>query len=152
VAGTGAGGLVTEKDVRAFASQGMAAPVVEAPEDAQVIPLTGLRRRIAERVSLSRRTAADVTTVVDVDVSEVAALRKESGSSYTAYVVWAAAQALREFPILNASLVAERILIKRDIHIGVAVALDQGLLVPVIRGRSTRWPPALVMANSPRMT
>lgn len=133
VAGTGAGGLVTEKDVRAFASQGMAAPVVEAPEDAQVIPLTGLRRRIAERVSLSRRTAADVTTVVDVDVSEVAALRKESGSSYTAYVVWAAAQALREFPILNASLVEERILVKRDIHIGVAVALDQGLLVPVIR-------------------
>ncbi len=133
VAGTGAGGLVTEKDVRAFASKGMAAPVVEAPEDAQVIPLTGLRRRIAERVSLSRRTAADVTTVVDVDVSEVAALRKESGSSYTAYVVWAAAQALREFPILNASLVEERILVKRDIHIGVAVALDQGLVVPVIR-------------------
>jgi len=133
VAGTGAGGLVTEKDVRAFASQGMAAPVVEAPEDAQVIPLTGLRRRIAERVSLSRRTAADVTTVVDVDVSEVAALRKESGSSYTAYVAWAAAQALREFPILNASLVEERILVKRDIHIGVAVALDQGLVVPVIR-------------------
>ena len=133
VAGTGAGGLVTEKDVRAFASKGMAASVVEAPEDAQVIPLTGLRRRIAERVSLSRRTAADVTTVVDVDVSEVAALRKKSGSSYTAYVVWAAAQALREFPILNASLVEERILVKRDIHIGVAVALDQGLVVPVIR-------------------
>lgn len=133
VVGTGAGGLVTEKDVRAFASKGMAAPVVEAPGDAQVIPLTGLRRRIAERVSLSRRTAADVTTVADVDMGEVAALRKVSGASYTAYVVWAAAQALREFPILNASLLEDRILVKRDIHIGVAVALEQGLVVPVLR-------------------
>ena len=105
VLGSGAGGLVTEGDVRAFAAEGQAGPAVEAAGDVQVIPLTGLRRRIAERVSFSRRTAADVTTVVDVDMSEVAALRKASGCSYTAYVAWAAVQALREFPILNASLV-----------------------------------------------
>ncbi len=133
VVGTGAGGLVTEKDVRAFAGKGEPAPVIEAAEEAQVIPLTGLRRRIAERLALSRRTAADVTTVADVDMSEVAALRRVSGFSYTAYVAWAAAQALREFPILNASLVDDRILVKRNIHIGVAVALQQGLVVPVIR-------------------
>ncbi len=133
VVGTGAGGLVTEADVRAFAAEGKAAPAVEAAENVQVIPLTGLRRRIAERVSLSRRTAADVTTVADVDMSEVAALRTTSGFSYTAYVTWAAAQTLREFPILNASLVEDRILVKRDIHLGVAVALDQSLVVPVIR-------------------
>jgi pyruvate/2-oxoglutarate dehydrogenase complex dihydrolipoamide acyltransferase (E2) component len=65
-------------------------------------------------------------------MSEVAALRKASGFSYTAYVLRATAQALREFPILNASLVEDRILVKRDIHIGVAVALEQGLIVPVI--------------------
>lgn len=133
VVGTGAGGLVTEKDVRAFAEKGGPTPAIEAPEDVQVIPLTGLRRRIAERLALSRRTAADVTTVADVDMSEVAALRKGPGFSYTAYVVWAAAQALREFPILNASLTEDRILVKRNIHIGVAVALEQGLVVPVIR-------------------
>jgi pyruvate/2-oxoglutarate dehydrogenase complex dihydrolipoamide acyltransferase (E2) component len=133
VVGTGAGGLVAEADVRAFAAKGEAAPTVEAAESVRVIPLTGLRRRIAERVSLSRRMAADVTTVADVDMSEVAALRKASGFSYTAYVAWAAAQALREFPILNASLVEDRILVKRDIHMGVAVALEQGLVVPVIR-------------------
>ncbi|MFI5342447.1 MAG: dihydrolipoamide acetyltransferase family protein [Candidatus Methylomirabilales bacterium] len=133
VVGTGAGGLVTEADVRAFAAKGKAAPAVEAAEDVQVIPLTGVRRRIAERVSLSRRTAADVTTVAHVDMSEVAALRKASGFSYTAYVVQSAAQALREFPILNASLIEDRILVMKDIHIGVAVALDQSLVVPVIR-------------------
>ncbi len=133
VVGTGAGGLVTEKDVRMFAEKGGPTPSIEAAEDAQVIPLTGLRRRIAERLALSRRTAADVTTVADVDMSEVAALRKGSGLSYTAYVVWAAAQALGEFAILNASLVEDRILVKRNVHIGVAVALEQGLVVPVIR-------------------
>ena len=133
VEGSGTNGLVTERDVRTFAAKGAAALGVEAAEDAQVIPLAGLRRRIAERVALSRRTAADVTTVADVDMSQVAALRKASACSYTAYVVWATAQALREFPILNASFDGDRILVKRDIHIGVAVALEQGLVVPVIR-------------------
>jgi pyruvate dehydrogenase E2 component (dihydrolipoamide acetyltransferase) len=138
VAGTGAGGLVTGGDVRAFASQGRAAPGGEAPENVEVILLTGLRRRIAERLSLSRQTAADVTTVVDVDMTEVTALRKGSGLSYTAYVLWATAQALREFPILNASLDGDRILVKRDIHLGVAVALERGLVVPVIRSADRR--------------
>ena len=131
--GTGAGGLVTEGDVRALAARGGAVPTDATPENVQVIPLTGLRRRIAERLSLSRRTAADVTTVVDVDMTEVAALRKGSDLSYTAYVLGATAQALREFPILNASLDGDRILVKRDIHLGVAVALEKGIVVPVIR-------------------
>ena len=133
VVGTGSGGLVTEGDVRAFALKGGTAPPGESPENVQVIPLTGLRRRIAERLSLSRQTAADVTTVVDVDMTEVTSLRKGSGLSYTAYVLWATAQALREFPILNASLDGDRILVKRDIYLGVAMALERGLVVPVIR-------------------
>ena len=133
VVGTGAAGLVTEEDVRAFASRGAAKPAGEVPENVEVIPFTGIRRRIAERLSLSRHTAADVTTVADVDMTEVAALRKQSGLSYTAYVAWATARALREFPILNASLEGDRILIKKDIHLGVAVALEHGLVVPVIR-------------------
>lgn len=133
VVGTGGGGLVTEGDVRARAAQSGAVPTDQPPENVQVIPLTGLRRRIAERLSLSRQTAADVTTVVDVDMTEVVDLRKGSGFPYTAYVLWATAQALREFPILNASLDGDRILVKRDIHLGVAVALEKGLVVPVIR-------------------
>ena len=133
VTGTGAGGLVTQEDVRAFAAAGKAVPVQETAESAEVIPLTGLRRRIAERMSLSRRTAADVTTVTDVDMSDVVTARKASGFSYTAYVTWAAGQALREFRILNSSLIDDRIFVKNDIHIGVAVALEQGLVAPLIR-------------------
>jgi pyruvate/2-oxoglutarate dehydrogenase complex dihydrolipoamide acyltransferase (E2) component len=133
VAGTGAGGLVTETDVRAFAARAQAVPAAETPENVDVIPLTGVRRRIAERMALSRQSAADVTTVLDVDMTAVSALRETSGLSYTAYVVSVAAATLREFPILNSSLDTDRILVKRDIHIGVAVALDEGLVVPVVR-------------------
>ena len=102
------------------------------PSNVDVVPLSAVRRRIAERLAESRQTAADVTTVTDVDMSYIATLRKTSGLSYTAYVTWATARALREFPILNSSLVGSEIWVKRDIHLGVAVALDQALVVPVV--------------------
>lgn len=130
--GTGEDGLVTEKDVRAFASQRTVSPSVET-EAAQVIPLIGLRGRIAERMALSRRTAADVTTVMDVDMGQVAALHQATKYSYTAYVVWATAQALREHPRLNAWLAEDRIVVKRSVHMGVAVAIEEALVVPVLR-------------------
>jgi len=137
VTGTGEGGLVTEKDVRAFAAT-KPAPAVPSEEIAEVIPLVGIRQRVAERMALSRRTAADVTTVAEVDMTEIAARRKVAGLSYLAYVAWAASRALREFPILNSSLVDDRILVKKNIHLGVAVAMDSGLVVPVVRHADTK--------------
>ena len=137
VVGTGEDGLVTEKDVRAFAAA-KPAPAVPSEEVAEVIPLVGIRQRIAERMALSRRTAADVTTVAEVDMSEVAARRQTAGLSYTAYVAWAVSRALREFPILNSSLVEDRILVKKNVHLGVAVAMDNGLVVPVVRNADTK--------------
>jgi pyruvate dehydrogenase E2 component (dihydrolipoamide acetyltransferase) len=131
VPGTGPDGLVTEADVQAHAAT-MQTEAIADDDVLEVIPLEGIRRRIAERLSLSRQTAADVTTVVDVDMSAIADLRKGTGVSYTAYVLAATARSLREFPILNASLVDNRIVVKRGIHLGVAVAADQGLVVPVI--------------------
>jgi pyruvate/2-oxoglutarate dehydrogenase complex dihydrolipoamide acyltransferase (E2) component len=132
VPGTGADGLVSEKDVRAFAGVKTESATAET-EDAQVIPLTGQRGRIAERMALSRRTAADVTTVMDVDMGQVVAIRSQTKYSFTAYVVRAAAQALLEFPLLNAWVTEDRILVKRAIHMGVAVALEGALVVPVLR-------------------
>lgn len=133
VSGTGPGGLVTESDVRAAASRGQTPAAVPAGDRVEVIPVSAIRRRTAERLSLSRHTAADVTTVVDVDMTGVAAHRKATAAAYTAYVAWAAAQGLRQFPILNASLDGDRILVKKDIHLGVAVAMENGLVVPVVR-------------------
>jgi pyruvate/2-oxoglutarate dehydrogenase complex dihydrolipoamide acyltransferase (E2) component len=132
VPGTGEGGLVTEKDLRAFAGQ-HAAPASTETEDVQVIPLTGQRGRIAERMALSRRTAADVTTVMDVDMGQVVAQHAKTKFSYTAYIVWATAQTLKEFPVLNSWLVEDRILVKRAVHLGIAVAIEGALVVPVLR-------------------
>lgn len=132
VTGTGEGGLVTEKDLRAFAGQQAITAPTES-EDAQEIPLIGQRGRIAERMALSRRTAADVTTVMDVDMGCVYALHTATKFSFTAYVAWATAKALGEFPLLNAWLVEDRIFVKRPIHMGVAVAIEGALVVPVLR-------------------
>lgn len=132
VSGTGEKGLVTEADVRSQAAQSSrsADPL---GDDVESIPLEGLRRRIAERLSTSRRTAADVTTVIDVEMSAVARVRKTSGLSYTSYIAWAVAHTLVEFPDLNALLVDDHILRHRKVQLGVAVSMDDGLVVPVVR-------------------
>ncbi len=132
IPGAGEDGLITEKDVRLYISE-HSAPLATPVEDVQVIPLTGQRARIAERLSLSRHTAADVTTVMDVDMSLVVSLHGQTGCSYTAYVAWAASRALHEFPLLNAWVEEDRIIVKSAIHMGVAVALESGLVVPVLR-------------------
>jgi pyruvate dehydrogenase E2 component (dihydrolipoamide acetyltransferase) len=132
VTGSGEGGLVTEKDIRTFAEEHAAAISIES-EDAQVIPLTGQRGRIAERMALSRHTAADVTTVMDVDMAQVVEKRLQTGFSFTAYVVWAVVKALGKFPVLNAWVEADRILVKKSVHVGVAVATQGALVVPVLR-------------------
>jgi pyruvate dehydrogenase E2 component (dihydrolipoamide acetyltransferase) len=132
VVGTGEKGLVTEADVRTQADRsGRSSDLLG--DDVESIPLEGVRRRIAERMSLSRRTAADVTTVIDVEMGAVARVRKSSGLSYTSYIAWAVAHSLVDFPDLNSSLVDDHILRHRKVQLGVAVALDDGLVVPVVR-------------------
>jgi pyruvate dehydrogenase E2 component (dihydrolipoamide acetyltransferase) len=132
VVGTGERGLVTETDVRSYAA-GSSGSADLQDDDVESIPLEGMRRRIADRMSLSRRTAADVTTVIDVEMSTVARVRKVSRLSYTSYIAWAVAHTLVDFPDLNSSLVDDHILRHRKVQLGVAVALDDGLVVPVVR-------------------
>jgi pyruvate/2-oxoglutarate dehydrogenase complex dihydrolipoamide acyltransferase (E2) component len=136
VAPTGPGGLITEGDVRRRLKTVPVAPVLAAGEE--IIPLTGIRKTIADRLSLSRRTAADVTTVAEVDMSEVALLREHEDITYTAFVARATVMALAEFPILNSRLQDDKIILSKAIHLGVAVALDEGLKVPVIRDGHTK--------------
>jgi pyruvate dehydrogenase E2 component (dihydrolipoamide acetyltransferase) len=130
--GTGAGGLVTASDVQRLAA------VTPPAQGETVIPLTGLRGRIAERLSRSRHTAADVTTVMDVDVTDIPHTEDGSAISYTGVVVWAAAKALLDFPVLNAWLVDDKIFVKNQRDIGVAVAIPDGLIVPVVRSADAK--------------
>ena len=114
----------------------------EAP-GARVEPMSVMRQKIAEHMVFSKRTSAHVTTVHKADMTKVAKMREKKkrgvqeqyGFSLTflPFVVRATAAALREFPIVNASIDGSNVIYHRDINIGIAVALENGLIVPVIR-------------------
>jgi len=139
VRGTGPRGRVQAADVLAFAAAPSAAPT-PAPE---VIPLAGMRRTIAERMTASYQTAPHITFTVRVDMGSLesarARLNEEAEAtggprvSVTALLVKAVAWALRRHPWLNSTLQGEEIHLLPEINVGVAVALDEGLIVPVVR-------------------
>lgn len=113
------------------------------PGEGEILPLTQVRRSIAEHMVFSKHTSPHVTTIMEVDMSRVAAHRQENKDAfardgvnltYTAYFVAAAAAALKAHPMVNSSWREDGILIHRGIHIGVATSLgDAGLIVPVIK-------------------
>ena len=162
VKGTGEGGRITKQDVEAYMSSQAArtyesaAPAPAAAAQAQAAPLplaesaktrtepmSTMRQKIAEHMVMSKRTSAHVTTVHRVDMTKIAKLRDRSKAEFQArngfsltflpFMTAAAGEALRAFPIFNASLDGKNIIYHRDINIGIAVALEGGLIVPVIR-------------------
>jgi len=118
-------------------------PRVTPNEGDQVIPFSRLRKMIAEHMVYSKRTAAHVTTVSEVDMVRVVRLREEkkgavkeaTGSDLTflPFVIAAAIQAIRAYPVLNASVEEQSLIIRKEIHMGIAVETEKGLMVPVIR-------------------
>jgi 2-oxoglutarate dehydrogenase dihydrolipoamide succinyltransferase (E2 component) len=105
-------------------------------------PMTPMRRRIAEHMLESRRTSAHCTTIVEVDLHRVVATRRELKEgmarrgvplTYLAFVASAAVAELERHPVLNASIDGDEIVYHDDVNLGIAVALDSGLIVPVIR-------------------
>ena len=110
----------------------------------RVEPMSNMRQKIAEHMVFSKRTSAHVTTVHKVDVTKIAKLREKLkgavqaqygfGLTFLPFFVRAATAALRQFPIVNASIDGTNIIYHRDINLGIAVALENGLIVPVIRG------------------
>jgi len=138
VKGTGRGGRITEKDVRAILEAHL--PVAEEPPPpppaGETIPLIGMRATIARRMYESLQTMAQLTLHSEADVTELVALRERLKQSapitYTDLIVRACALALRQHPHLNATLDGEAIRLLPHINIGVAVALEDGLIVPVI--------------------
>lgn len=144
--GTGEGGRVTKKDVldavgRQKASvrpqqEPDAAPVpdrIQPGVQDQLVPLTQMRKTIAERMVHSRRSAAHVATFFEADCTGIAKFREGRQLTYLPFIVHAVTRALVEMPMLNSCWRDDGILIKKDIHMGIAVALDDGLLVPVVK-------------------
>jgi pyruvate dehydrogenase E2 component (dihydrolipoamide acetyltransferase) len=143
ISGTGHGGKVTREDVLRAA-----APKKDRQSIAAVIPFVGMRKSIAENVSRSVRTAPHVTLVSEVDVTSAMTMREqllpELQKRYgvkltlTALVIKAAALAILDNPIINSSLMEDKIIVHDEINIGMAVALPGGLLVPVVHNADAK--------------
>lgn len=139
VAGTGTSGRVTKKDVLDFIAKsgpaGMATPIQDsAPASGEeILPFTSMRKVIAERMVKSRQTSAHVVTFFEADFSGIAKFREGRGLTYLPFVINAVTRAMKDFPIVNSSWGEQGIVLKKDLHIGIAVTLEDGLLVPVVR-------------------
>jgi 2-oxoglutarate dehydrogenase E2 component (dihydrolipoamide succinyltransferase) len=151
IAGTGIGGRVTKQDILGFLERRPAwpparpvghVPAFKAGEAVEIVPLGVMRKKIAEHMVLSRRTSAHVHSVFEVNFSRVASLREQKKAVYErdgvkltflTFIARAVAGALRAFPVVNASLDGDNIVYKKDVNLGVAVALDWGLIVPVVK-------------------
>jgi 2-oxoglutarate dehydrogenase E2 component (dihydrolipoamide succinyltransferase) len=160
ISGTGISGRVTKQDILGFIESGSAAkpaaqagstgspqgrptgPVFKPGESVQIVPMSVMRRKIAEHMVMSAHTSPHVYSVYEVNFGRVAELRDRHKASYesagakltfTGLIAKVIVDALRQFPMVNASIDGDNIVYKKDINLGIAVALDNGLIVPVIR-------------------
>ena len=147
--GSGLGGRVTKQDILDYLGPGIgdrgngdSRPARDGHARVEVQPLSAMRKKIAEHMVLSRRTSAHVHTVFHVDFSHVERIRHAKRDeyqrlglklSYMACIARAVIDALRQHPFVNASLDGDSILLKKDVNLGIAVALEGGLIAPVIK-------------------
>ena len=125
------------------AQEAVAPPPARPQAGDRVEQMSVMRKKIAEHMVLSRRTSAHVTTVYEIDMTRIARLRDQHRDAFFArtgtkltfmpFIFEAVNKALRKFPIFNAQVNGEQIIYKQDINLGMAVALDWGLIVPVIK-------------------
>ena len=169
IQGTGINGRVTKQDILAFIDSGAPAatrgasaaatssappaaapapgPVYKPGESVQIVPMSVMRRKIAEHMVLSAHTSPHVYSVYEVNFGRISALREKKKAefeaagaklTYTAFIAKVIVDALRQFPVVNASIDGHNIVYKKDINLGIAVALENGLIVPVIRSADER--------------
>jgi pyruvate dehydrogenase E2 component (dihydrolipoamide acetyltransferase) len=119
-----------------------AAPQVRPAASDRVEKMSVMRKRIAEHMVLSRKTSAHVHSVFEVNFSQIAKIREAKKAeferaavklTYMSFIIKAAVDALREVPIVNASVDGDTVIYHKDVNVGIAVALDWGLIVPVIK-------------------
>jgi 2-oxoglutarate dehydrogenase E2 component (dihydrolipoamide succinyltransferase) len=163
LSGTGAGGRISKKDILAVIASGGArtaaagAPAVAASAGAtavpreriyfgryDVAPMSVMRQKIAEHMVASKRTSPHVYSIEEADMTGIAQLRArvkdefekrhETKLTFMPFFLRAAVEALRAFPVVNCSVDGNNLVMHREINLGIAVALEAGLIVPVIRG------------------
>jgi pyruvate dehydrogenase E2 component (dihydrolipoamide acetyltransferase) len=163
IQGTGINGRVTKNDILGYIESGAPAsptpaaardvplpapgPVYRPGESVQIVPMSVMRKKIAEHMVLSAHTSPHVYSVYEVNFARINELREKKKAefeaaggklTYTVFIAKVIVDALRQFPIANASVDGGNIVYKKDINLGIAVALDNGLIVPVIRNADER--------------
>ena len=164
IRGTGIAGRVTKHDILGYLDSGQQARtepagpaepggpagdglVFQPGEQVRSVPMSVMRRKIAEHMVASRRTSAHVHSVFEVNfgpIKEIRDARKAEYErvgaklTYLSFIVAAVARALRAMPVVNASIDGDNVVYHRDINIGIAVALDWGLIVPVVKNADER--------------
>ena len=161
IPGSGFAGRVTKQDILGFIERAVPAPtapgprlpaaapsgpvehpVVEPWPGDRVEPFSKIRKITADHMILSRRTSAHVTSFFEIDYSRVAELRRKHKAAYTergvnltylAFIAKVCAENLRKHPVVNAAVSGDNIIYRGDVSIGIAVALDWGLIVPVVK-------------------
>ena len=146
--GTGISGRVTRRDILAHLERGTAQAVAFTPGEAvRIEKMSVMRKKIAEHMAMSVRTSPHVYSVYEVDFQRIDQLRHDRKAAYekagtrltyTAFIAKATIDAIQEYPFANASLDGDNIVYKTEINLGIAVALDSGLIVPVIRDAARR--------------
>ena len=156
IQGSGIGGRVTKQDILTFIDSGAAAAPVAARPAAEhpavpvtrsvgdeVVPMSVMRKKIAEHMVVSKRTSAHVYSVFEVNYSRVDQIRKAKKEDYersgakltfTSFIAKVVVDCLRKHKVINASLDGDNIIYRNDINLGIAVALENGLIVPVVKG------------------
>ena len=147
IPGTGTGGRITKKDLEAFiAKKEKPCPLVTPTtgEGIERIKMTGMRKAIADNIVRSFYEAPHASLICEVDVTDVMRTIKQEKAAFlekyqdkltiTTFVARAISRALQEYPLLNASLENDTILVKRFVNLGIAVSVEQGIMVPVIKG------------------
>lgn len=151
IPGSGGGGRLTRKDLEAYISQKdthkkpcpLAVPKIVS-HDVERVAMTGMRKAIADNMVRSFYEAPHATLVTEVDVTRIMKFIQEQKKEFlekngykltiTSFVAHAIAKALQEYPLINSSLDGDTILLKRFVNLGIAVSIEQGLVVPVIKG------------------
>jgi pyruvate dehydrogenase E2 component (dihydrolipoamide acetyltransferase) len=155
--GTGVAGRVTKRDILGFIESGAPAkaalpasrfqhpalPLPEAWPGDTVEPMSKMRALISEHMVASRHTSAHVTSFIEIDFTRVARIRAKKRAEFEAatgqkltympFIIKAVTQGLRAFPVMNSSVAGTNVIYRKQINIGVAVALEWGLIVPVIK-------------------
>jgi pyruvate dehydrogenase E2 component (dihydrolipoamide acetyltransferase) len=135
-------GAPSERAVAAPQPRGPAAPLVDPWEGDRVEPWSRIRKLTADHMVMSRRVSPHVNTIFEIDYTRIAQLRTKKKQEYAdrgvsltylAFITKVVADTLRKHPVLNSAVSGESTLFRRDINIGIAVALDWGLIVPVIK-------------------